>query len=285
MSDVRHGCGAVSVGFRQGNAWECDVHMLKNEVGGWFCVKHGYARRLAAMMLIFSLMPLANGLAWTDQAHMAMGLAAGFRCFHNCVAPDAARTVAAINGLSETDNQAHFFNAPADYVLTTEDAYAQLQFVGKQGEECPDGYLLGAILQTTRLCKEKTAVGAYDDEYYAVLLHYAADLAQPLHMSVYDDFNRQYHFACDHILTDQEAEYPVLAAIALADELTVDDTLCFETEEQLLEAVITLAAQSQALGKTMRAEQRNITREEALMQVSRAAAIGRAIMRYCGKIK
>ena len=247
-------------------------------------MKHRYARRLTALVLILSLMPAVSALAWTDQAHMAMGLAAGFPCFHNCAAADVSHTVAAINGLSQTDSKAHFFNAPADYVLTIEDAYAQLQFVGKPSEECPNGYLLGAILQTTRLCKEKTAAGVFDDEYYAVLLHYVADLAQPLHMSIYDDFNSSYHFACDHILSDSEAEYPVIAAMTLADELTVDDTLRFETEEQLLEGVIALAAQSQELGKTMRAEQRNITREEALLQVSRAATLGKAIMRYCGKI-
>lgn len=247
-------------------------------------MKHGYARRLTAMILILSMLPASAALAWTDQAHMAIGLAAVFSCFHNCPAADISHTVAAINGLSQTDNKAHYFNAPADHMLTIEDAYAQLQFVGKSSEECPHGYLLGAILQATRLCREKTAAGAYDDEYYAVLLHYVADLAQPLHMSTYDDFNREYHFASDHILSDTGAEYPVLASMTLAAELTVDDTLCFETEEQLLEAVITLAAQSQELGKTMRAEQRNITREEALLQVSRAAALGRAIMKYCGKI-
>lgn len=248
-------------------------------------MRHGYVRRLAAMILILSMMPVAHALAWTDQAHMAMGLAAGFACFHNCPAADISHKVAELNGLSQTDNQAHFFNAPDDHVLTIEDAYAQLEFIGQSSADCPYGYLLGAILQATRVCKEKTAAGAYDDEYYAVLLHYVADLAQPLHMSPYDDFNRSHHFACDHILTDKEAEYPVLAAIALADELTVDDTLCFETEEQMLEAVITLATQAQELGKTMRAEQRSITREEALMQVSRAATLGKAILRYCGKNK
>lgn len=248
-------------------------------------MKHGYARRLAAMVLILSMMLVTNALAWTDQAHMAMGLAAGFSCFHNCPAADVSHTVAAINNLPQTDSKAHFFNASADYVLTIEDAYAQLQFVGKTSEECPSGYLLGAILQATRLCKEKTAAGAYDDEYYAVLLHYVADLAQPLHMSTYDDFNRSYHFACDHILTDTEAEYPVLAAMSLAEKLTVKADLYFETEEQLLEAVIMLGTQSQELAASMRAGQRSITREEALVQLSRAATLGRAIMRYCGKIK
>lgn len=246
-------------------------------------MKHRYICRLIATVIILVMLPVTASLAWTEQAHMAMGLAAGFARFQDCAAVDIARTIAKINNLTQTDGQAHFFNATDDYVLTVDDAYTQLQHLGQSATDCPDGYLLGAILQTTRICKEKTAAGVYDDEYYATLLHYVADLAQPLHVSFYDDFNRSFHFVSDDILSDTEAVYPVFAAVSLADELTVDDTLVFETEEQLLEAVIALAERSQKLAGTMRAEQRNITREEALLQVSQAASLGRAIMKYCGK--
>lgn len=241
--------------------------------------------RLLALLLVLTLAPLMPALAWTDQAHMAIGLAAGFARFQNCAAADISHTVATINGLTQTDVQAHFFNAPEDHELTACDAYTQLQYIGQSREDCPDGYLLGAILHTTRLCREKTAGGEYDDEYYAVLLHYVADLANPLHMSVYDDFNRSHHFACDNILSDNEAAYPVFAAVALADEIPAVEVPCIETEDELLEAVLTLARQSQELNRTMRAEHRNITREEALLQIGRAAALGTAIMRYCGKIE
>ena len=81
-----------------------------------------------------------------------------------------------------------------------------------------------------------------------------------------------------------EAEYPVFASVELAKELEVDDELRFETEEEVLEAVIDLAGQSQKLANILRGEQRIITREEALQQVSLAATLGKAVMRYCGKI-
>lgn len=248
-------------------------------------MKYRFVRALMTVLLVLGMIPMTNAQAWTDQTHMAMGLASGFVCFHNCVAADVSHTVAAVNALTQTDEQAHFFDAPADYVLTAADAYAQLRDIGKSRAECPDGYLLGAILHTTRLCKERTASGAYDDEYYAVLLHYVADLSEPLHMSVFDEFNRSHHFACDNILSDKDAEYPVFAAVALAGELDVDDVPCFESEEDLVEAVIALARQSQELAQLLRAEQRDITREEALLQVSRAAVLGKAILRYCGKIE
>ena len=248
-------------------------------------MKKSFIRRFIALLLFLCLLPTASALAWTDQAHMAMGMAAGFSRFQNCGGIDIARTVAAINDLTQTDAQAHFFNAAADYEITMDDAYAQLQDIGKSGEDCPEGYLLGAILHTVRLCKEKTESGAFDDEYYAVLLHYIADMAQPLHMTFYDDFNRSYHFACDDVLSDTEVEYPVFASVELAKELEADGELRFETEEALLAAVIDLAGQSQELANILRAEQRSITREEALLQLSRAATLGKAAMRYCGKIE
>ena len=248
-------------------------------------MKKSIIRQFFALLLILCLLPTASALAWTDQAHMAMGMAAGFRCFHNCGGVDLSHTVAAINGLTQADGQAHFFNAPTDYEVTADDVYAQMQDIGKSREECPEGYLLGVILHTVRLCKEQTESGEFDDEYYAVLLHYIADLAQPLHMTFYDDFNRTYHLACDDILSDTEAAYPVFASVALAKELETDDELRFGTEEELLEAVIDLAGQSQELAEIMRAEQRIITREEALRQLSRAATLGKAALRYCGKIE
>lgn len=247
-------------------------------------IKRGTVRCFLVLCCTWSLMAI-HTFAWTDQTHMAVGLAAGFSRFQNCPAADLSHTVAVINGLTQTDGQAHFFNVSDDYELSVDDAYAQLEDIGKSQEECPNGYLLGAILHTTRLCKEKTESGAYDDEYYAVLLHYVVDLAQPLHMSEYDDFNKKYHFACDDILSDKEAEYPVFAAVALADEITVDEELHFETEEELLGSVIGLAKQSQSLAKEMRAQERMITREEAIRQISDAASLGRALMRYCGKIR
>lgn len=71
----------------------------------------------------------------------------------------------------------------------------------------------------------------------------------------------------------------------LAGSLTVDDELRFETEEELVDAVVTLAKQSQALAGTIRKENRIVTREEAVLQLSRAAALGRVVLRYCGKIE
>lgn len=248
-------------------------------------MRHKYFRCLIIFILILCMMPAATVYAWTDQGHMAAALAAGYTCFQNCVAPDISHTVAQINNLSQTDGQAHFFNAPDDYVLTIDDAYHQLQSIGQSRGECPEGYLLGAILQTVRMCKEKTAAGTYDEEYYAVLLHYVGDLAEPLHMTIYDDFNRSHHLACDDVLSDKDAKYPVFAAVELADKLTVDNEAFFETEEQMVEAVVDLAKQSQEMAIILRSEQRNLTREEALLQLSRAATLGRAIMKYCGKIE
>lgn len=246
-------------------------------------MKQSFQRCLTALLILLML-PVPRVYAWTDQTHMAVGVAAGLKQFQNCAAADVSHDVAKINGLNQTDSQAHFFNVPDDYEITAADVYAQLEKIGKSAEECPNGYVLGAIVHTARLCGELTQSGAFDDYYYAVLLHYIADLAEPLHVSLYDDFNRSHHFACDNVLSDREAEYPVFAAVELADKLTVDDEFRIETEEALVDAIVTLARQSQKIAITMRQEDRMITREEALLQASRAATLSRAVMRYCGKI-
>lgn len=240
--------------------------------------------RCAAILLITAmLLPVPRALAWTDQAHMAVGAAAGFTNFHNCVGPDVSHIVAKINGLEQTDFQGHFFNAPGDYEITAADVYAQLQKIGKSSEECPEGCILGGILHSVRQCREATERGDFDEYYYAVLLHYIGDLSQPLHVSPYDDFNQSHHFACDNILTASTAQYPVLDAIQLASKLTVDEEFHVNSEEELVDAIVTLARQSQELANTIRREDRVITQEEALLQVSRAATLSRALLHYCGK--
>lgn len=247
-------------------------------------MKQSFQRGLAALLILLML-PVPCAFAWTDQAHMAVGMAAGFKQFQNCPAPDVSHVVAKVNGLEQTDSQAHFFNAPGDYEITAADVYAQLEKIGASAEECPEGYVLGAILHTARQCQEVTRRGDFDDYYYAVLLHYVADLAQPLHMSPYDAFNQSHHFDCDNILSDRKEQYPVFAAVRLAAKLTVDEALHFKTEEELAEAIVTLARQSQELANILCREDRTITQEEAILQVSRAASLSKAIMRYCGKME
>lgn len=240
--------------------------------------------RSLAVLLILCLMPVTSALAWTDQSHMAVGLAAGYREFHNCSSADVSHAVASINGLTQTDNNAHFYNAPADYEITASDVYEQLQHLGQPTSEYPSGYLLGAILQAVRRCKAVTESGAFDEYYYAVLLHYVADMTQPLHIAPYDDFNRANHLLFDKVLEDKEAQYPVFAAVMQAGRLTVDDTLRFSTEEELVEAIVSAATETQTLANAIRAQERMITQEEAVTQLSLAATLGRAMLRYCGKL-
>ena len=91
-------------------------------------MKHRYICRLIATVIILVMLPVTASLAWTEQAHMAMGLAAGFARFQDCAAVDIARTIAMINNLTQTDGQAHFFNATDDYVLTVDDVKNSVRF-------------------------------------------------------------------------------------------------------------------------------------------------------------
>lgn len=234
---------------------------------------------LAAFILTGSVSGTAN--AWTDQTHMAIERAAGLRSYHNAGGPDVSKTVSAINRLKRNDGQAHFFDAVKP--PTREDVDAQLEMIGMSRDDCPDGYILGAILNTVRKSKEWTEMGRFDDYNYAILGHYCGDLSMPLHLSVYDDFNRKHHLNVDQTLTRSDVVWDVDAVPQIAKEIVVDDSVRFQSEEEIIDYMLEIARESYELANTMRKEDREITKEEALARCGRSATFFRALMRYCGK--
>lgn len=238
---------------------------------------------IPAMLASFSAMAFAptQTEAWTDQTHMAIERAAGLMSYQNACSPDVAKTIMNVNKIRKNDGQAHFYDAAK--APTRADVDAQLQMLGMQRDECPDGYILGAIVNSVRKSKAWTEQGKFDDYNYAMLGHYIGDLVQPLHMSVYDDFNRKNHLAIDHILNHNEVKWDVDGVPLIAAEIKVDDSLRFKDEEELINHMVKLANESYDLGQKLRKENRLITHDEAISRVSKAATFFRACMRYCGK--
>ena len=219
--------------------------------------------------------------AWTDQTHMAIERAAGLSSYQNACAPDVSKTVSAINRLKKNDGQAHFFDASKP--PTREDVTAQLEMIGMSRDDCPDGYILGAIINATRKAKAWTEMGKFDDYNYAILGHYCGGLSMPLHMSVYDDFNRKHHLNIDQTLTRKDVKWDVDAVPLITKEMTVDDSVRFHNEDEIIDYMLQIANASYDLAQTIRKENREITHDEAIQRVNRSATFFRALMRYCGK--
>ena len=236
-----------------------------------------------AMLASFGALSLApmQAEAWTDQTHMAIERAAGFSGYQNACAPDVSKTVMTINKIKKNDGQGHFFDASK--APTRADVDTQLEQIGMSRDECPDGYILGGIVNPTRKAKAWTEMGKFDDYNYAILGHYIGDLSMPLHMSVYDDFNRKHHLNIDQTLNRSDVKWDVDGAALIAKEIKVDDSVRFNNEEELINYMLKIANESFEKAQQLRKENRELTHEEGIQRVSESATFFRAVMRYCGK--
>lgn len=238
---------------------------------------------IPAMLASFGTITVApiTAQAWTDQTHMAIERAAGLSSYQNACAPDVSKAVAGINKLKKNDGQGHFFDASKP--PTRKDVEDQLEMIGMSRDDAPDGWILGAIINATRKSKAYTEMGKFDDYDYAILGHYCGDLSMPLHMSVYDDFNRKHHLNVDQTLNRSDVKWDVDAVPLITKEMTVDDSVRFENEDQIIDYMLKIANESYELAQTMRKENRELTHEEAIQRVNRSATFFRALMKYCGK--
>ena len=238
---------------------------------------------IPAMLASFGTLSLAplTAEAWTDQTHMAIERAAGLTSYQNACAPDVSKTVSAINKLKKNDGQGHFFDASKP--PTRKDVEEQLEMIGQGRDDAPDGWILGAIINATRKSKAWTEMGRFDDYNYAILGHYCGDLSMPMHMSVYDDFNKKHHLNIDQTLNRSDVKYDVDGVPLITKEMTVDDSVRFNSEDEIIDYMLKIANESFELGQKLRAEDRELTHDEAIQRVNRSATFFRAIMRYCGK--
>lgn len=239
-----------------------------------------HCQKILAIFSIVFAIPM-SAYAWTDQTHMAIARAAGLKGFHNACAADVSHTIAYVMKLHVSESAAHYFDASEPPSRT--DVEKQLTLIGKSKKKSPNGYLLGAIIHMTREAKKATAAGKFDDYHYAILAHYVGDLAQPLHVSVYDSFSRKNHKKTDMILDDKNAVWDIDGAITLSRKLKVDDTIHFTTEDDIIEHMLLIANESYELGNNLRRENRLMTKDEAMQRASSAAGFLRALIKYCGK--
>ena len=155
--------------------------------------------------------------------------------------------------------------------------------IGQGRDDSPDGWILGGIINATRKAKAWTEQGKFDDYNYAILGHYCGDLSMPLHMSVYDDFNRKHHLNIDQTLNHSEVKWDVDGVPLITKEMTVDDSVRFNNEDEIIDHMLMIANESFELAQKLRKENRELTHDEAIQRVNRSATFFRALMRYCGK--
>lgn len=236
------------------------------------------------LALLLSLGCVSNchvAQAWSDQAHMAIARAAGLKSFHNACAPDVTKHVMNMNNYRVTASKAHFYDAMTP--ITKEDVYRQLEII-ETHKGMKDGYVLGAIVHAIRVSKEATENGQFDEYKYDILAHYVGDMVQPMHMTEYDAYNKKWHLSTDSVMDYSNVKWDVDGAIKLSQELKVDDSLRFNSEDEIIDYLVIIANESYDMAKSLKRDNRQLTRAEAIERASRGASFLRAVLKYCGKI-
>lgn len=236
-------------------------------------MKNLFTRSIFFLFILFAV-NLNTASGWYDETHLAIAKAAGYAKWYNAVGADIAKLKA---GSIESYN--HYFNNNNDLEVTPEMVMSQIAKYNNPSDK--EGHLYGAIIASLRGYNETKKAGKYAEYHIALCAHYVGDLSQPMHNIPYDDFNRNHHDINDGIV---EAE--VFKKIARIEKNVYQINLRSDFfEEDLSKEIARIANLSRKLGQKLKAVNRDMTKEEAYIQLGHSVSLLKAILKYLGKIK
>ncbi len=232
-------------------------------------------KKLIFLMLGLSLYIASPASAWFDNTHLAIGKAAGYEMWYNCAAPDVAKTKA---GSIESYN--HYFNNAAEAEVTPQMVIDQIGRYNRRTKMDKEGHLYGAIIASLRSYEKALREGRYALYHIVYCAHYIGDLSMPLHNMAYDDFNKKHHHANDGImeetiLNEVEQISSRMYVITLSDK---------DFEADLAREIARIANISRKLGYKLRDEGRDMTKQEAYVQLGHSASLLKAVLRHYKKL-
>jgi hypothetical protein len=224
-----------------------------------------FSKFLAGMWLLALMLGLypSTSHAWFDETHLAIAKVAGYQKWFNAAGADVAKLK-----IGHKEGHNHFVNNPRGTVITPEKVLAQVE---KYNQIDPSGHLYGAIIASVREYIEFKKKGRYAEYHLAYAAHYIGDLSQPLHHTLYEDFNRQYHSKMDGIVNDEVLDN--------LDKIKVYP-IEMKTEQDLAGEIARIANLSMVLGYKLEDEGRLLTREETYIQLSHSASLMKAVLGY-----
>lgn len=237
-------------------------------------MKHGKIKATVILGVVFLF--AVQALAWHDHTHLAICKATGSDMWYHCAGPDIAKIKA---GNMEAYN--HWFNNSAETGVTAKMVFDQVERYNKRSKIFDtEGHLLGAIIASLRAYEKDLRAGKYALYHFVYCAHYISDLSQPLHNIAYDDFNKEHHNANDGIvenaiLNETEKISKYIYAITLSDK---------DFEADLAREIARIANLSRMLGYKLRAEKRDMTRQEAYIQLRHSASLLKAVFQHYNKI-
>jgi len=229
------------------------------------------ASPIVLLLLVLVLAP-APARAWHDHTHLAIAKAAGDPQWYNAAGADLTKIKA---GSIEEKN--HFFDNDGNVDVTPQLVLEQAGRYNDPGDE--KGHLYGAIIASLRAFRAARAAGKYADYHLAFAAHYLGDLSQPLHNVAYDGFNRSHHAVNDG-LVDGDVLDKVGAIQKRMHEIRLRPD---HFEEDLAKEIARIANSSRLLGLKLKAENRDMTPEEAYTQLGHSASLLKAVIKGMGE--
>jgi len=116
-----------------------------------------------------------------------------------------------------------------------------------------------------RQAKSAFKSGKHDAEYHlAFCAHYIGDLSNPFHNMLYDDFNKQRHLINDGVVDDE-----VMGNIDKIKNLMIPMKLNKDNfESAIAKEIAVIANNARNLGQKLKKENRDMTSEEAYIQLA-----------------
>ena len=231
---------------------------------------------LKITLVLFALLFAAQALAWHDHTHLAICKATGSDMWYHCAGPDIAKIKA---GNIESYN--HWFNNSVEAEVTPQMVFDQIERYNKRNKIFDtEGHVLGAIIASLRAYEKDLREGKYALYHLVYCAHYIGDLSMPLYNIAYDDFNREHHNANDGIventiLNETEKISKHIYPITLSDK---------DFEADLAREIARIANLSRVLGYKLRAEKRDMTKQEAYIQLRHSASLLKAVLQRYNKI-
>jgi len=227
-------------------------------------------RRTLCLLFILHIL-YGTSWAWNDQTHMAIAKAAGYRHWYYAAAPDVAKIKA---GTIEERN--HYFSNEKNAEISPKIVLEQADRYNNPNDH--EGHLYGAIISSLKEYRIAKSTGKDGDYHMAYAVHYIGDLTQPLHNIPYDSFNKAHHSNNDNAIEGAMDKIEEIQKKMYEINIKPD-----HFEEDLAKEIARIANVSRLLGLKLRAENRDMTTNEAIVQAGHSASLLKAVLKAIEK--
>jgi hypothetical protein len=205
--------------------------------------------------------------AWHDRTHLAVAKAAGYHYWFNAAGADITKIKA-----GDIEEKNHYYNNYENTAVTDKIVLDQVKRYNSPSDD--EGHLYGAIIAALRDYQKKNSAGKFAEYHMAFAVHYIGDLSQPLHNLPYDHFNKTHHSANDGIVDED-----ILDKIKEIEKNMYEIKLTRDNfEEDLAKEIARIANISRQLGMKLKADNRNMTKEEAYAQLGHSASLLKTVL-------